>query len=76
MACDICTKEIESTQLRHSDGNGNYHMVCEFNQVREALGLPPIESIRRVKYYSMLDDAPVMSRTNITRRPKNGHKAI
>lgn len=52
MICDICGKEIGSTQMRHSDGLGNFHMLCEFNEVRKLTGLPQIESVRRIKFYS------------------------
>lgn len=68
MTCDICGKEIGTTQLRHSNGHGNYHMVCEFNVWRSANGWPPLESAKRVKYYSGLEDMPVPSHKNVWKR--------
>ena len=64
MSCFICGNDIGSNQLRHSDGTGDYHMLCEFNAQRRLQGLPPIESVKRVKYYSPLDEVPVMSHKN------------
>lgn len=69
MSCFICGNDIGSNQMRHSDGTGDYHMLCEFNAQRRMQGYPPIESVKRVKYYSPLeDDEPVKVRKNIWRR--------
>lgn len=50
--CSICHTPIESHQLRHSDGLGHYHMVCEFNEEREKLGLPRYEDVRKIRFIS------------------------
>lgn len=76
MLCDICLQEgrkgeaavIQLSQLRHSDGNGNYHVVCEFNQIRRALGMPLFEGIRRVKYYGQGYVTPSRGRVHISLR--------
>lgn len=76
MNCDICLQEgrkgdtaaILFNQNRHSDGNGNYHAACEFNQMRRALGMPPFEGIRRVKYYGQGYVPPSRGRVHISLR--------
>lgn len=52
MNCLICGTIIELNQLRHSDGLGSYHMLCEFNLERERMGLPTFQSLRRTKFIS------------------------
>lgn len=61
MICDIvgCGKEIEKGQMRHSDGLGNYHVLCEFNQIRQQLHLPPFEAYRKVKFISGFSNATI-----------------
>ena len=66
MICHICEEDIESDQSRHSDALGNYHILCEFNVVRAANGLPPYESLkdhRRGTFYGLA--APTTSRVQL-----------
>lgn len=58
--CCLCHDPIETHQLRHSDGLGHYHLVCEFNAIRERLGLPLYQEVRKVKYYSGFETAPMV----------------
>lgn len=58
--CNLCHEPIESYQLRHSDGLGHYHVICEFNLIRTQLGMPLFEDVRRVKYYSGFETAPTV----------------
>ena len=56
MICNICHKEITSTQMRHSSGSGNYHMACEFNETRKQLGMLPFEKMKNLRYVMSFDD--------------------
>ncbi len=64
MICSICEEDIESNQSRHSDALGNYHILCEFNVVRNANGLPPYESLKDLRRGTFYDLKPVI-RTDV-----------
>lgn len=51
MTCGICEEFIEIGQMRHSNGVGDYHIVCEFNVQRKKHGMPLFETTRaRVRH--------------------------
>lgn len=51
MTCDICHLPLLSHQSRHYNGEGYFHMVCEFNIIRKRLGLPLFQDVLRTNYY-------------------------
>lgn len=59
MTCQICDNDILSNQMRHSDGLGNYHILCEFDAERKALGLPLMKDVKKVKFISGFSKATV-----------------
>lgn len=65
--CAICHLTIESHQLRHSDGLGHYHMVCEFNIERKRLGMPSYQEVRKIRFISGFID------THTTGRVENNY---
>lgn len=57
MNCYLCKaagrpSEITPRQMRQSDGLGDVHLLCKFNEIRRALGLRPFEEMRKLSYIS------------------------
>lgn len=60
MTCNLCNKYIELDQMRHSNGEGDYHIVCEYNAARQKQGMPPFETTRSRANRTISSGQPIL----------------